>query len=86
MQRLKLSRLIDNLVRHPDGQALGEVEEIDIDPVRGSVERITLRLGPDRNLHVVVPWSQIRYSDSKGYLELEIGRQALEAVAVRRER
>jgi len=85
MQRLKLSRLIDIPVRHPDGQALGKVDEIDFDPVRGAVERIILKLDNDSKLRVAVPWSQLRYSSSRHCLELEIGRDTLEAVAHRRE-
>lgn len=84
MQRLKLTQLINIPVRHPNGQALGEVGEIDIDPVRGSVERVTLRLDTDPKLSVVVPWSQLRYSSSDRCLELAIGRKTLETVASRR--
>jgi sporulation protein YlmC with PRC-barrel domain len=84
MQRVELSKLINMPVRHPDGQKLGEIEEIYLDPSQGSVDRVSLRLRTDRKLHVIVPWSQLRLADSKNCLELEISRQTLEAVAMRR--
>lgn len=84
MQRVELTKLIHMPVLHPDGQKLGEVEEIYLDPLHGSLERISLRLVADRKLCVIVPWSQLRFPDSKNFLELEVSRQTLEAVATRR--
>lgn len=84
MDCLELDKIIGMQVRHPDGQSLGWMDNVCIDPASGRIERATLRLRVNQNLRVTVPWSQLRLSKADDCIELDVTQQTLEAVASRR--
>jgi sporulation protein YlmC with PRC-barrel domain len=86
-QKVALTELRGMTVHGPDGDVLGELEDLSIDVQRGAVDGARLRLVESptgRPLRIDLPWSLLRLdADGRG-LELDIGLRTLIAVAARR--
>lgn len=86
-RQMDLTVLTGMQVCSPDGEALGDIEEVVVDVCTGTVESIRLRLAQTprgRVLRISIPWSLLQISDDHDQVELDIALQTLVTVASRR--
>lgn len=86
-QKVTLTQLSGMPVRGPDGERLGEIEDLSIDVGEGAIDGARVRLAESpagRPLTIELPWSLLRLQKDGQGLELDIGLRTLVAVAARR--
>lgn len=86
-QRVLLTRLSGMPVHGPNGERLGEIENLSVNVRDGAIESARLRLAESRagrTLRIDLPWSLLRLHPDGRRLSLDIGLPTLVSVAARR--
>lgn len=74
--------LLNNALRTTDGEKIGSVEEVFIDPVYGRVACVVIALANEANLasqYRPLPPSLIRYSPGDGFLVTDLAEQMVKS-------
>ncbi len=87
LKNVELSRLLNSSVKGRDGEVLGHIHDLVLNPHNGRVEYVELMLDADefdaQSLSVVVPWSQFKLVNVAADIELDISRKVLRMCATR---
>jgi sporulation protein YlmC with PRC-barrel domain len=81
---MRMSSLAGAKVRNPDGNPLGEIEELVVNVREGAIESALLRIDADGAkcpTSISVPWSQLRFHADGRCFELDISLRTLIEVA-----
>jgi|GEM_PF-2453801 len=84
---VELSQLLNSSVKNCDGEVLGHIHDIVLNPGNGRIEYVKLMLTADEfdveNSSVAVPWSQFKWVNITADIELDISRKVLKMGAKR---
>ncbi|MEH6560358.1 MAG: PRC-barrel domain-containing protein [Marinobacter sp.] len=86
---VELSRLLNNSVKNREGEVLGHIHDIVLNPSSGRIEYVKLTLGADEfgalDAWIAVPWSQFKLVNVTADIELNISCKVLRMCARRPE-
>ncbi|OEY67488.1 PRC-barrel domain-containing protein [Marinobacter sp. X15-166B] len=85
--RIELSRLLNSSVKGRDGEILGYIHDIVLNPHNGRIEYVEMTLDADQfdaqTSSVSIPWSQFKLVNIATDIELDISRKVLRMCATR---
>lgn len=77
---LKASNLIGAKVQDTEGNKLGDIKDLVIDPLEGDIEYVVLDFGGFLGIgdkYFAVPWEAMRLSENQKYLVLDVSKKDL---------